>query len=221
MSRLAAPARAASSGPSTRTSPRSWWISAIRMRIVVDLPAPFGPTKPMIWPCGSDRLMSRSWKKRYALLDSLELDCQLGHRSFLLSVLASRLAARAGASSSSSAVEPELRGRPRRRSRCSSSSSCAQLRAEIHVLRHERALALPRHDHARALELEVGALHGDHAHLRRDRERPDRRDLLPGLPVADRDPMPDLLHDLEVHRAPVGVGDGEITVHIEYAQYIR
>jgi len=70
------------------------------------------------------------------------------------------------------------------------------------------------HDYAVTLELEIRALHGDHAHLRRDRQRSNRRELVPRLPVPDRDSVPDLLDDLQVHRAPVGVGNCEIAVHV-------
>jgi hypothetical protein len=33
--------------------------------------------------------------------------------------------------------------------------------------------------------------------------------------------VPDLLDDLQVHRAPVGVGDRQFTVHIVDAQYTQ
>ncbi len=37
------------------------------MRIVVDLPAPFGPISPMIWPRGTFSSISSSEKNRYFL----------------------------------------------------------------------------------------------------------------------------------------------------------
>ncbi len=90
-----------------------------------------------------------------------------------------------------------------------------QARAEVGVLGHERAPALALDDDAGMLELEVGALDGDHRNPKIDRKCPNRRDFLARLPVADRDAMPDLLHDLEVHGAPVGLRYCEHSVHID------
>ena len=42
----------------------------------------------------------------------------------------------------------------------------------------------------------------------------DRGQLTPRLPVSHGNAAADLLHDLEVHRPRVGLGDSEITVHI-------
>src|SRR5690606_536715 len=75
--------------------------------------------------------------------------------------------------------------------------------------------ALACDDQAFALELEIGPLDRDHADPRASGESADRRNLLARHPVPDRDPAPDLLHQLLVHRAGIGLRDGELTVHIE------
>ena len=99
-------------------------------------------------------------------------------------------------------------------SRCSSSSCSFKLVPEVGVVGHERPPALARDDHAGVLELEVGALDRDDADAQVDRKCPDRRDLLARLPVADGDAVPDLLHDLEVHRPGVRLRYCEYSVHI-------
>src|SRR5262245_50233234 len=63
--RAAAPSRGMSC-PSTRTRPWSCRTSPIRMRMVVDFPAPFAPMKPRIPPVGSWMLRSSSVKCGYA-----------------------------------------------------------------------------------------------------------------------------------------------------------
>ena len=85
---------------------------------------------------------------------------------------------------------------------------------EPDVLGDERSPALAGREDPCVLELEVGALDGDHADPRGRGEGTDRRDLLPRPPVADRDEPADLLDDLLVHRPRIGVRDGERCVHI-------
>ena len=44
---------------------------------------------------------------------------------------------------------------------------------------------------------------------------------LPGRPVAGGDARPDLLHDLEIHGARVGLGDVYAAVHTVYTVYTQ
>ena len=190
-------------------------IMPIRIRIVVDFPAPFGPTKPMIWPASRRRRTSDSWKKRYAL--STPSSSRTG--SVIVPARSSRppaawQPARAAALRRPPAPIPTDARPSTAAERCAVELAAPQLRAEPGALGDERPFALSGDDHAFALELEIRALDGDHADLHRRRKRPDRRDLLPGRPVAHGDATPDLLHDLEIHGPPVGVGDDELTVHV-------
>ena len=127
MSRFAAACSRGIARPSTRTVPRSWRTIPIRMRIVVDLPAPLGPTKPMICPGSSRRRDVRQPEEPVGLVDAVELNHGLAHRSFS-SVL--RRSSRFASSPPRAAGRPSLlqsaraggRGRAAA-ARCSSSSS--------------------------------------------------------------------------------------------------
>ena len=158
------------------------------------------------------------------LLDAVEIEDRLGHgwlslpslgcsRSCRLSRSPARRPARALSSRiarGQSELEADVDGRGEVRIELVTT----QLRPEVGAVGDERSLALPRHDDPVALELEVGALDGDDADLHSRRKRPDRRDLLTRLPVPDRNAPPDLLHDLEIHGAAVGLGNDQITVHV-------
>ena len=65
-----------------------------------------------------------------------------------------------------------------------------------------------------ALELEIGALDGDHADLQRRGEAPESTASRRPAASPRRDSVPDLLHDLEIHRPAVGLGDDQLTVHV-------
>src|SRR4051794_81044 len=93
--------------------------------------------------------------------------------------------------------------------------------AEVGVLGDIRSLPLARDDDAFALELEIGALDGDDADLHGGRKGADRRQLVSGRPVPHGDAAPDLLDDLEIHRAAIGLRDQQVTVYVQYAQYTR
>src|SRR5690606_28672731 len=86
---------------------------------------------------------------------------------------------------------------------------------------HERALALAGHDHDFLLQFQVGALDRDYAHLQRRGKRPDRRQLATGLTVPGGDACADLLHDLQIHGAGIGLGDVQVGVHTVYTVYAQ
>lgn len=69
-------------------------------------------------------------------------------------------------------------------------------------------------DNALAFQFVVGALNRDDTHLEINGKLPDRRDRLPFRPVTHGNPLLDLLHDLEIHRALVGLREGERSVHL-------
>src|SRR5260221_5332560 len=54
MRRLAGSVAAARGGPAIRTSPRSGVSSPAAIETVVVLPAPFGPSRPAIWPARTE-----------------------------------------------------------------------------------------------------------------------------------------------------------------------
>ena len=99
-------------------------------------------------------------------------------------------------------------------SRCWASSSSRAADQGPESCRDRRALAVLRHDDALALELEIGALDGDHADAEGDGELADRRDLLPGGQSPIGDALLDLLHDLQVHRPSIGLRNDEPVTHI-------
>src|SRR5690349_8287627 len=70
------------------------------------------------------------------------------------------------------------------------------------------------------LEVQVGPLDGDDADVEAGRKCPDRREFFARRPVARGNARPDLLQDLEVHRARVGLGDLDAAVHTVYTQHI-
>jgi hypothetical protein len=65
---------------------------------------------------------------------------------------------------------------------------------------------------ASSFELQIGAFRDDDAHPDLDRKCAYRRQFVPRQPVADGNPVPDLLHQLQVHRAPVGLGHSQQTL---------
>src|SRR6185436_2977415 len=60
MERRAASGSAATLRPSMKASPASGASTVYSMRSVVDLPAPFGPNNPVIWPSRALKLTSRT-----------------------------------------------------------------------------------------------------------------------------------------------------------------
>ena len=96
-----------------------------------------------------------------------------------------------------------------------------QLAGEAVDVGHERALAMAGDDHALAFEVEVGALDGDDADRRSAASARIDGNSLPGSPVAGGDALPDLLHDLQIHGAGVGLGDVYAAVHTVYTVYTQ
>ena len=83
-----------------------------------------------------------------------------------------------------------------------------------------RALALLRHDDALSFQFQIGPLDRDDADLKIHGELANGGNRLAFGPIADSDSLLDLLHDLEVHRALVGLRDREGAVHMSvYSVY--
>ena len=80
--------------------------------------------------------------------------------------------------------------------------------------RHARSLPLLRDDHTFTFEFKICPLDRDHADLKIDGKLADRRNRLAFRPVPDRDSPLDLLHDLEVDRPLVGLGDEDTGIHV-------
>jgi hypothetical protein len=73
-----------------------------------------------------------------------------------------------------------------------------------------------RDDHALTLEFEVNAFDGDDADFGVDGKLSNRGKLEARFPVSDSNFLFDVLHDLEVHWATIGLRDDEFTVHTQY-----
>ena len=81
-----------------------------------------------------------------------------------------------------------------------------EARGQIGVRRcDDRAFALLGEDDALALQFEIGALDGDDADAEGDSQLADGGNFVSGRPLANRDALADLLHDLEIHGAAVGL----------------
>ena len=93
--------------------------------------------------------------------------------------------------------------------------------AHLRVGGDGRAFPVLRHDDPLAFELEVGALDRDDADAQRDGQLANRGDLLPASPVSGGDSLVDLLHDLEVHRPSIGLGNNQVGMHHRYTVYIN
>ena len=143
------------------------------------------------------------------LADTAQLDGR--SRVHFFTVLRSAFSRRA---MSSSSVIPSIRAMRAAAARCSSSSCSCRFVDRSTSSGHERALAVASDDDAFAFQLEIGALHRDHAHAHAGGQRADRGHFLARLPVAHGHAVPDLLLDLQIHRPGIGLGDGEGTVHI-------
>ncbi len=77
-----------------------------------------------------------------------------------------------------------------------------------------RPLPLLGHDNAFPFEFQISPLDSDHADLKVHRKLAYRRNRLTFAPVSDGNPLLDLLHDLEIHGALIGLRYGEGTVHV-------
>src|SRR3954471_11028714 len=69
-------------------------------------------------------------------------------------------------------------------------------------------------DDAVAFEVEIRALDRDDADVEFNRQLADRGQRVPGWPVPDGDAPPDLLDDLEVHRAAIAMGEDDASEHL-------
>jgi hypothetical protein len=90
-----------------------------------------------------------------------------------------------------------------------------EARSQVWIGGNDGAPALLGEDYAFALEFEVGAFHRDDADAEGHGKLANGGDFLAGLPVADGYPLLHLLHDLQVHWAAVGLGDNDVTVHVD------
>src|SRR5271155_1286299 len=83
-----------------------------------------------------------------------------------------------------------------------------------------RTLAMVSDDDAFTLQFVIGTLDGDDAYLKVDGKLPDGRDRLTFRPVADDNPLLDLLHDLQVHGALIRLrkceGSGHLCIYSIY-----
>src|SRR4051812_38770432 len=69
-------------------------------------------------------------------------------------------------------------------------------------------------DYALGLEFLVRTFDCDHADVERGCQTANRRQFPARLPIADGDPLTDLLHDLGIHGPRISLRDVEATVHI-------
>src|SRR5688500_4494461 len=87
---------------------------------------------------------------------------------------------------------------------------------------HARALPLLGYDHAFTFEFEIRPLDCDDADLEVYGKLADRRYGLAFRPVSDSNAALDLLHDLQVDRTLVGLGDQKTTTHVcVYTKYTQ
>src|SRR5579862_950691 len=70
------------------------------------------------------------------------------------------------------------------------------------------------YDDAFTFELQVGAFHRDHAHLQLHSKRAYRGNTFPWLPLPNCHLLPDLLHDLEIHRPAIGLRNDDRAAHL-------
>src|SRR5580698_9114578 len=89
-----------------------------------------------------------------------------------------------------------------------------QPRTQSRLRSHARTLPLLRYDNALTFEFQIRTLDGDHAYLQIHRKLADGRDSLALGPIADRNPLLDLLHDLEIDGPFVGLRDDEGAAHV-------
>src|ERR1700733_11894912 len=89
-----------------------------------------------------------------------------------------------------------------------------EARSRIRIRRNDGSFSVLRDDDAFAFKLEIGALDGDHAYLQGNRHGANGWNLLARLPLPEDHPLPDLLHDLEVHWPAIRLRDDDGGVHL-------
>src|SRR5260221_8398696 len=160
--RAAAPSRGISC-PITRTPPRSCRTSPIRMRIVVDFPAPLAPMKPRIPPVGSWIFRPSSVKWGYVFTTP---SSSTARSDIKLLVLFQPLRGLPQTGAELVGREPEERSDAHDPFEMLRQFLVVEPRAQVGLGRHRRALAVLRHDDSLPLQFDVGTLDRDDARPR-------------------------------------------------------